>query len=163
MVLNNYRKFRVVEGMENNAVYYTTYKTITGAEQAGFKATNNTYNLRRFGASIPQLSLKMYVGTGTTPPTAEDYCLESPFTPSNYNYTFDTRYENGRLITDGIATGVNDTNSAITISEVGISRMGLLNSNSSNVEVLFVRHILDNPITVPSGESFRVTIEWIDE
>ncbi len=110
----------------------------------------------------------VYFGTGSTPATKSDYRLESPITsgltitnPSDLVVDSDG---NGKytFIADFIVR--NTTESEINIYEIGVfcpicTDMGYYNA-SSNVKwamVLMERTVLDEPITIPAGESKLVT------
>ena len=97
-------------------------------------------------------------GTGTTPATASDYCLESILgttqisasVPSTVSYSRVDTYEE-YSVTFGVT---NKTADAITISEVGLT---IYCSNSPYPYVLVDRTVLDTPITIPAGQSKQIT------
>ena len=95
-------------------------------------------------------------GTGTTPATASDYCLESILgdtqisvsTPSKVSFSRADTYDE-YSVTFGIT---NKTDAAITISEVGLTAAPV-----SNKYVLVDRTVLDTPVTIPAGQSKQIT------
>lgn len=116
----------------------------------------NMMNHMRTGTSVGNLHLK--IGTGITPPTADDFELtelESRVScdavvvgnSSNYTKTYTATFSNP-LITD------------ITITEVGLYGTIIYNSQKeSTAEVLLDRTVLTTPITIPAGESKAITYE----
>ncbi len=100
-----------------------------------------------------------FFGTGTTPPTRDDYKLESPITDGTLYSSVQTAPVQGfdedhaRLyVTHEVHnTGTED----ITVSEVGIFGCA---RDSSNVIFLLDRTVLDTPITIPAGGQKSVTI-----
>ncbi len=101
----------------------------------------------------------VWLGTGKTPATSDDYALESRITsgvtisnPSDYSLT---------LNDDGVhlsATyGIGNTNSApVEISEIGLTSE--LKIGTSTVDVFLIeRTVLENPVVIPVGESRQVT------
>ena len=101
-------------------------------------------------------------GTGNTPAAISDYYLESILdskkigvaTPSAVSFSqFDTYEEHS--VTFGIT---NKTAEAITISEVGLTAVPYYSSSTSTRKCVLVdRTVLDNPITIPAGQSKQIT------
>lgn len=135
----------------------TTYQMVN---QYGYEAyQNGLYNMMNHMAksgSVAKLHLK--VGTGTTPPTVNDFELaevESRMpcdsivvgNSANYTKTYTATFSNP-LTTD------------ITITEVGLYATIIYNSQSeSTMEALLDRTVLSTPITIPAGESKAITYE----
>lgn len=100
----------------------------------------------------------LMLGTGTTTPTADDYCLESPITK---NLSCDSiSVSRTSLIKTYTATFANSGSSDITVTEVGFIVYILYNysttsENSDNF--LMDRTVLDTPVTIPAGESRTIT------
>ena len=84
---------------------------------------------------------------------------------------------NIRLRTDNLAvrlgkqlitiTGINNSSSDITLTEVGITKIFTVEVNISGVTtsapVMLAKMLLDNPITVRAGGSFRIVVEWKEQ
>jgi len=135
----------------------TTYQMVN---QWGYQNRQNIlYNMMNHmskSGSVATLHLK--VGTGTTPPTVNDFELvevESRMScdtvvvgnSANYTKTYNATFSNP-LTTD------------ITITEVGLYATIFYNSqNESTMEVLLDRTVLSTPITIPAGESKAITYE----
>lgn len=107
------------------------------------------------------------VGTGTTEPTAEDYCLEAENTSltlvsasTTGNYTNDSLSE-GNSAKTIVATYVNNTTEAVTISEVGYfiehaESYNLDGTNATYRNFLMAREVID-PVEIGAGETYTFT------
>ena len=107
------------------------------------------------------------VGTGTTEPTADDYCLETENTSltlvsasATGNYTNDNISE-GNSAKTIVATCVNNTTEAVTISEVGYfiehaDSYNLDGTNQTSRNFLMAREVID-PVEIGVGETYTFT------
>lgn len=125
---------------------------------AGLLSTN--YTIRK--------GLKVFVGSGTTEPTTNDYALENDVTNSFSNVvtTCNTSTEESKITTVVTISGTNTTENAITIAEIGVGKDIAYDWNGANLrtqEVLFIRHVLDTPKVVESGEGFMQTFAWDEQ
>lgn len=96
--------------------------------------------------------IELWVGNGTTPPTVDDYNLESRITDLhlvNKNVLINNNINNNymMLIT---ATFENNTSSDITITELGAVTL-------NNYYILFDREVIE-PIVIPANGSKTFTI-----
>ena len=102
------------------------------------------------------------LGTGTTAPTADDYCLESQITE---NLSCDSVSVSRTTTTKTYtATFSNSGTSDMTVTEIGYAlRMCYYIRSSSDTykydNFLMDRTVLDTPVTIPAGESRTVTYE----
>lgn len=109
-------------------------------------------------------------GTGTTPPTENDYNLESMLTnisatKSNPAYRIDPITDNYCMYIDYVIS--NNTENDITITELG--RFGLfraVDTKGSGVtgtksQALLDRIVLSTPVVIPSGDAGTVRYELI--
>lgn len=115
--------------------------------------------------SYPYNSLR--VGTGTTEPTADDYCLETENTSltlvsasATGGYTNDNISE-GNSAKTIVATYINNTEEAVTISEVGYfiehaESYNLDGTNRTNRNFLMAREVID-PVEIGAGETYTFT------
>lgn len=88
-------------------------------------------------------------GSGTTPPTKDDYCLENDIGDS---VTLSSQGSTSVTVTDDYVE--YSATFGITAKEtVAISEVGLFMSNYVMVE----RTVLETPITIPAGQSKQVT------
>lgn len=87
-------------------------------------------------------------GSGTTPPTIDDYKLESAIS-KGLSFSFVQSYGNPCT---WIITITNTSDKEITIAELGMftSIYSSYNNNSA-ISVLVDRTVLDTPVTIPSG------------
>lgn len=107
------------------------------------------------------------VGTGTTEPTADDYSLESETTAltlvsasTTGSYTNDNISE-GNSAKTIVATYVNNTEEAVTISEVGYfiehaDSYNLDGTNKTSRNFLMAREVID-PVEIGVGETYTFT------
>lgn len=115
----------------------------------------------------PRANLSAVFGSGTTEPSATDYRLASDTTAnfSNINVTTNTSADGASISTVVTISATNTSGSAITITEVGITK-SIESANNGNEPVptnsLMVRHLLDTPKTVANNESFTLTLEWLE-
>lgn len=98
----------------------------------------------------------VYFGTGTTPPTMEDYFLSGDVISGiSYNsaqdYTVDS---DGSVKRTVLYTVTNANETDITIGEIGYA--GHLNG-SPGCYCMVERTVLDNPITIPAGGVGHIT------
>lgn len=107
------------------------------------------------------------VGTGTTEPTADDYCLESETSAltlvsasTTGSYTNDNLSE-GNSAKTIVTTYINSTTEAVTISEVGyfIEHANSYDLDGTNTTVrnfLMAREVID-PVEIGVGETYTFT------
>jgi hypothetical protein len=95
------------------------------------------------------------VGTGTTPPTRDDYKMENKIAES---YTSAYVDESGGIIT--LTAGFTWTTD-MTISEIGLEwYVNFSSSAPYNCRVLCDRTVLSPPITVPAGTTLTVVYRF---
>lgn len=136
----------------------TTNFTKTDGTTASYSFTSAYYpfNVMKDWASQSDITGVSF-GTGTTPPTASDYVLESILSntqisvaaPNAVSYSRGDTYD-AYFVAFGIT---NKTSEAITISEVGLTASPVTNSAC----VLVDRTVLDTPVTIPAGQSKQIT------
>ena len=97
-------------------------------------------------------------GTGTTPPTKNDYTLEAPIDSGTLSSSVNTNptqgFENDKVkiyITHEVK---NSGSRAVTITEAGVFGCPTSSSKSS---FLLDRTLLETPVTVPAGETRSIT------
>ena len=91
------------------------------------------------------------LGTGTTPPTLDDYCLSGDMI-TTFTYSNSVTVapgESGVTIT-ALYTITNTGNSAFTIGELGLIAATYASASASN-KCLVERTVLDTPVTIPAG------------
>lgn len=176
MLLSNY--IRLKEHILNNVftsigsgnfyeLLYTPIYGINGTSYTKLSHTSTTV----VGANYTlHKNLLPRVGTGNTEVDADDYRLANDVTSSFSNLTASYN-EVVSTDTDGIPNakivfsiaGVNSSADSITIKEIGLCKnIVFFASGNSQQKVLFVRHILDTPITVAAGDSFTLPLQWIE-
>ena len=100
-----------------------------------------------------------HIGTGTTPPTINDYCFSGDLiTDFTYSCSLTKNSdENGSSIT-ALYTITNTGDTAFTIGEIGLTA-SLGNNNYSDIQYigLLERTVLETPVTIEPGGVGQVT------
>ena len=116
----------------------------------------DTYGIRCLWFSMNQvvfdnISCGIVLGSGTTPATINDHCLESRITANLVCSSVVTVDDNNDKII--IITATNSGNDNITIGEIGYHGSAPVSAqSSSSAAVLLERTVLDSPIVIaPSG------------
>lgn len=131
---------------------HTTVKSTSGVDNILYNNSNS------YGTFLT--NLKLYVGSGSTAETIDDYCLESQINTLDMISSTGTN-NNNPSYTDGYintftSTFKNNTNADITVNEIGI----IGKENTYNVEALIYREVLDTPVVIEPNhtKAFSVTI-----
>ena len=107
-----------------------------------------------------------YIGSGTTEPTEMDYALATNETSkfSNIQRTTNISADGGSWVLVHTISGVNVSQSDVTISEIGLTITLKVDNNvvKRDVEFMLVRALLEQPIVVPAGKGFTLTFEWVE-
>lgn len=161
---------RVIPVVNYASLTKTTFKA---------KDTSGTeyYFVPKGGYYLDQLRLNMTdgnggqaFGTGDTPPTEDDYTLESVITSgiTAGAPTASTEFDsvNNRYIRRLTYTINNVSDSDITIKEVGtyrgIAYASTLGATGSSTKILLVdRTVLDTPLTIPAGEAGVLRYDFV--
>jgi hypothetical protein len=100
------------------------------------------------------------VGSGTTPPTPLDYKIEQEIDNiSGLTLTkASSMDENCNTVITCTITGMNNNNSAITISEVGIK---IKQDDWNQKYLLIIREVLTEPLIIPAKKQFRIILEIV--
>lgn len=166
MITNNYYKLKAV--VSANVIPPSTSQTFP----ANLTDISGNINLGVYGDANPghatfstenwalRTRLSMRVGNGNTEPTFDDYCLDSDCNSwlSNIQTTVNTGYEGNVIKTVITMSAINGVNELV-IKEVGVFK-GVYESGLVNHDILLVRELLEQPLTVPPGGSFSLTFAW---
>lgn len=179
MILKNYCAYRkLVDGLTSIGFAVRTF-TGTRRMSDGNELTGNIFS--GSGNALKTLDLAygvhlgFLIGTGTTPPTSDDYVLENDVTSDFSNRTF-TVTQNLVTLESGDAalekifniSALNSTASTINISEVGIYKYisastsddGTPPPDIASQRVLFIRHVFPEPIEVPANSTISIVLKW---
>ena len=143
-------------GADNNEVtFYSGYKYHT-PENGGIDFDKTTT-----GGSMLSQSSKWYItlGSGTTQPTFDDYCLESEIAnKSSIQYTTtNTTFVNNssKLIFSAV---INNTGTeAITFTEVMLGYYFNATDGGSSTTIALTRDVI-SPTVIPAGTSKNITV-----
>lgn len=144
-----------------------TFKAVNGTERC-FAPYPNSLSMGVLTLSSGAAGIA--VGSGSTPATVDDYCMESMITsgitatiPATATATYDNTHK--QYVVSKDVTIANTGSASITISEIGIlastkyaNSVGA--SVSSSTTVLADRTVLDTPVTIPAGQSGVVRYEF---
>lgn len=117
------------------------------------------------GSASPQY-MRICLGSGSTPPTFDDYKMENAIVGILDSANVSSPYASSGQTFDSYShltwtqTVINYTNNNVTVNEIGIFGC-LLNSTTQNKPcVLYTRDVID-PVTITPGEAktFVVTID----
>jgi hypothetical protein len=139
-----------VKSMDGGVYSFTTYGPYAGGADRSF------YNFLN--------GMKTCVGGSNTPVQHDDYRLGLIYAAlNNYETSISAVNDGNKLKIVILIAGVNTYSGAITISEVGVYHTFLTGplSGASNIDVMFVREILENPITVAPNQGFFLSFEWV--
>lgn len=112
----------------------------------------------------------IWIGSGNTPATENDYFLETPITSGCTGSTSkQTIYdaETNTVKTRLVVTITNNGSSDVTINEIcktdifPTANAKGANTNQGNKGVMVDRCVLESPVTIPAGESGVIHYEFI--
>lgn len=157
------QNFVIFDGREMTNLRPYDYPIFTGIGQYILKARCRTLaeNTGTSSAPIERTYPGVYFGSGSTPASKNDYTLESPITsglsisnPSSLMY----KEKNGKHSYSAEFILKNTTDADINIYEIGLyGQVGYYGSSYMLYPCLYERTVLDEPITIPAGESKLVT------
>ena len=136
-------------------------KSVNGVERAAgyYSSSPHDYNILFCSASAvatnPSYPQGICVGSGTTPPTYEDYKLESMITSGISGTVKTTLDDNNDTV--WTLTITNSSSADITIGEVGYFNVGFYGAGNSTDYFMYERTVLDTPITIAAGGFGQVT------
>ena len=145
---------------KGNIAFSTTFKDITGVNRYIIAPiwADNMYAYTNTASAVG-----ITVGSGNTPATDEDYCLETPITSgltgviafSKGNDSGDIPWLSMNIVLQ------NSTNSDITVKEIGLK--GAMHygntaggARSSQAVFLIDRTVLATPVTIPAGSNAAI-------
>lgn len=155
MLTRNFKQAALTKyGINSTSGSASYVKLIDGSEmQVGNNSLVPHINI---GGSGSACAASIRIGSGSTPPSYEDYCLEIPIDiiPSSVNLVKDPSYAKGA--SRFVAVFVNNTDAEITVSESVLS-YGVSSPTAETRAYVVAREVFD-PITVPVGGSVTITM-----
>lgn len=163
MITDNLKKWHA-------ALFLRSYNAKSDTDLSMTDTSGSEFNLRLDSDSIgnnywgydlvnQSQNYGIHVGSGTTPPTPQDYNLESKIPSRSVtlsNQTRDSSCENGIFKRETTFTVTNRGSSELTVSEVGLINQTESTTNQTKY-VLIDRTLLDSPATIPAGETATIT------
>lgn len=164
MFTNNYIKYREALFFAAISSYsFLTAKNTSYTGTTGFRDRDFGTNMGYPVIDDPTTSTAtgVYFGSGTTPPTKDDYTLEVPITAGLIATGLQQRallaYDgNGKATAEGSYILKNTSEETITVNEIGYFANGHSNGTSSYL-ILHERSVLDTPCVLEPGEAKMVT------
>ena len=152
------KKTALYRGYGFSSGYYDGLRCAYAPPYSGMKSQADGYIIYSSDFWVPS---NILVGTGTTPPTAADYCMENELVDELTFQSVATRvYDDGRLVY--FKTMTNNSGETLTITEVGLSEGWMNNATLSTgnpkPQVLVMREVLEEPIVVAPGGTFTVSV-----
>ena len=172
MILNNYynfagnlNKYSMTVVSDSNASADMGVVDTSGTSfNPQYQGNNYTYSAQMAEQARPFRGLGVLLGVGTTPATANDYSLEDDITSdiSSLDVDVNVAGTNGQTKVVITVSGVNASGASISISEIGVYKDIYTDwSQDTSSRCLFIRHNLNNPVSVADGGSFSLTFEWV--
>lgn len=150
----NYNSTTASNSYVDEQTSYTWYNVVSTFADNATTMNNSTTN-----AGFRKNGFTMFVGTGDTAVTADDYKLDTPVTLDVLNASCVHNSDNTTVIT---RTFQNNTGNDVVIKEKGIyvfaSQSGNSGLSSGGVPVVMIgRKVLDTPVTIPNGGAYTFT------
>lgn len=170
MVLNNFKTWRSYTMshnllLGNTGTNFVNIGLVDVSGNPGWKFACTTY-VGGTNANWTFNSPSSYIGSGTTEPTEMDYALETNETSkfSNIQRTTNISADGGSWLLVHTISGVNVSQSDVTISEIGLTIKLIVGNDviTQSVEFMLVRALLDQPLIVPAGKGFILTFQWVE-
>ena len=179
MVLYNYYNLLAWLSNYTSGGYYggsaTVYPSNTYTmESSKTGVAMRLYDHESISSGYMLSNIGLWIGSGNTEVTPDDWKLANDVTSS---FSSISRSSNRSVINvDGVSkiqvtctfNGVNNTSDPITIREIGMSKAYARESNQriyvdmgEAYRTLYIREVLDAPVTVPSGSTFTCTLTWV--
>lgn len=114
------------------------------------KSNNNNGNDSSYDYNGNMVQLRLCLGSGTTPPTFNDYSIETPLNMSTLVLTAQSHSASNYKVTQTV-TIQNTGNTNFTFSEV------LLAGYNNGVLIALTRDVI-SPVTVEAGKSKTITV-----
>ena len=133
------------------------------------------HNAYQLGSENQRLfvNLDVELGTGNTAPTVNDYMLYGSLMShiGNYEQDIDMHSDGDTLKTTILLSGRNTNVNPITICEIGIFKKFYYSYtaygdgtqiDTTTKKTLFLREVLQSPITVAANDSFVLPFAWVE-
>lgn len=146
-------------GVSFNFEYYPTVNLADyTAEKTSYKWVNITYsnyNTTTTNKIYMRNGFTIFLGTGDTEATVNDYCLANSIELASLNGSC-THLANG--VTTVQRTFVNNTENDVTIKEIGLYMFSPNSETNKEYPIILMgRKVLASPITIPVGDTYTAT------
>lgn len=169
MILNNYWAWREAceRAIISEEVAITTSMIdISGTRVTTFPTIYENRNWTSFYQACSNACFRTYLShrlsDENTPISENDYTINNLTGFRNQTISCICTLIDGKLNYTFTCSGVSDNTSEQIITRIGITK-SLMNTNVSRQEVLMAVVELSEPITVPPGSGYSITVEMIEE
>lgn len=165
MILNNYWAWR--EACENASVVSNQVPTNMTSTEGNTNINMSCFlnNSQFTEASATNFGFKrnsLYlISSSEASITPNDYMLSNILAATNATYNITCNLVDGKLVYTANIAGSNQTGSEYAIRKVGIAKKIYVPNTYQDVLMAVVE--LSEPITVPNGSGFSITVEIIEE
>ena len=181
MITNAYR---LLSSLRNSSYQSDTFPVKTIKNYAGtdrnsthnggiYGSTQNSFTGSVYGyvdiniSSINTLQIGIFIGTGDTSPTPDDYTLESPLTSSSVSRTSTSPNSSALLDENNNVIGVrrmvtyqNITSDDIIVKEIGTFWKAYYSGTTSTSDLFLIeRTVLDEPVTLEPNGTITVAFD----
>lgn len=116
----------------------------------------------QYNTKIRQFNgVRVGIGTGQIQPS--DYCLFNDITSGIGNLEFEVIHStlDNKFSSIINISGINNTGSEIIITELGITKTFIIDTDGTQgAPIMLAKLLLNRPVTVPANGAFAFTIEW---
>ena len=155
MLTKNYKKWLThVTGDKVNT--RINYKFVDGTEATTTMANSTSLGFRDDILTTQTSTSTLYVGTGTTSASAEDFKLENIVETNLTAVSAHVYMTDDNLLLEKIFTYSGAETIAIT--EIGLYKKVVITSSGAYKNLCFAREVLNTPIMVTNGDTFTVTM-----
>lgn len=153
MLVQNYWNFKLGNTKQPSNSRYA-FVDVNGNNTSAFTFNQSYDSEMRINLQLAE-NLLMYVGTGDTAPTKNDYNLVSPVANALNNFSVTAISSSNGCVVICTANMTNSTDSDITIKEIGLFKRFFTNNNAY-ADGMLARTLL-TPITLAPNETVGVT------
>lgn len=158
MILNNYANY-LASIQSHNYSTVSVPGTFIDTNGSTFSSMGSDGN-----SGLTRMDTDMFVdiGEGDNEYTSDAYAITSPLSGVSASMTSTVGAEGNKVVRTYTITGSNSNSEEKTITEVAIGKSYNMYVQSSwqYVNFLFAITKLSQPVTVPAGASYTITLRW---
>ena len=142
-----------------NTPLYLSIRKVLGEDLDQTNTTNLSNSINNYNKSTVNGTCDIIIGSGTTPPTYQDYKIEQQIKLTVDGVT--VGYDELDKSTFFIKTLTNNTEASVTINEIGVITYceSNLNTTSKQKNILISRDVLAEGFIVGPGETINLKLK----